>query len=443
MSRLHPLFPVGLALWALFVVPDGHAVEYSLNGGMSLGGLFNSNIQMLEHAKSQFGFSANGMAALKAKSENWAAYGNLRLENYFYTPDSNINRQNQYLDFGGDYRTERSAFQLAGNFIDDYLLAAENALITGNVLGKVHRTLEGVSPSWTYALSELDKATLGYSFTRTDYEYYIPNYYPNADTHALFGRFSHQYSEQWNLFGDISFTDYIADATSSLTLINNPFSVFNGYNLLVKQGSRDIKYVNFSMGARYDYDSTLFFQASAGAQYSHTASQTVKQYLILPDGGRLLIGSNASDSYDTAGPIFSLSAQKAFDLDRYGMEYVRQITPSINGLLTEVDRLSLTGRHEIQPRLVAGSDFTYTHQKYPNASSIGNTNVDALYSIYSYIQVGGDLTYFLTEQWSVSATYRFMMRLQSASGSGNSGFPNADNQQFYLTINYNFDPYTF
>lgn len=412
-------------------------MDYTLDGSLSLGGQYFSNILLADRANSEWGLMVNLAAALTAAAENWGYSGKLRLENFFYTPDSNINRQNQYLDLAGYFSTERSRFELMGNFIDDYLLAYENPTITGNVLGKVHRMLKGLGPSWTYFLSERTQATVGYTYMRSDFDFSIPNFYPNSNNHSVLGRLAHKFTEQLTLLSDLSFTAYIADSTlSNETIGNVPVQVYSS--------ARPIDYFNFSLGGNYAYDSTLDFQFMVGGQYSYTGSYynritAVNYRLVSLDPPRYEPVTvqifRKFPTQDSLGPVFQIGLTKQFDVDRINVSYARQIMPSINGFLLAMDRVGLTASHQFLPDFIGSLVLGYTHQTYPNSI---NGQPGFFSSAASYYSASAELSYHWTENWMTSLSYGFVMRDWDTQIG-----PNANNQQAFITVMYSFDPYKF
>jgi opacity protein-like surface antigen len=407
------------ACTALLGTPIGQAVEYRLEGDVAVGQQFSSNIILSRPPQAVWGTNLDLNAALAASEPNWQVTGKTRLSNYFYTPVSGIDMQNQYLDVRSIYMTERSRYQLSGNFTDDSFLSSQNDQIVGLVVGKVHRNLKSLNPVWFYSLSETSQLSLGYQYNRAEYDASADNF-PNSDTHTAFSQLEHRFSERLSLSGEVSYSAYDAKQRSV------------GYQ-------NRINFVNFSLGLKYAFDPTLDIQFSAGGQYSRTEAQFVRNQILgftlislnpirfAPIVGPVVIHTPPADSL---GPVFNLEVNKRFDRTEMSLFYNRQISPSISGDLLEVDRAGLSAKREFRFGLSGSLGLSYTHQTFPSQA-----NQTASFSFY---QATGEISYAWTEHWSASASYRYFLRQID-----NSNTPNEDSNSVLLTLRYNFDTQKF
>lgn len=413
-----PALPL-LACLGVFGNTAGHAIEYTLDGNAQIGEQLNSNIVLAPRTQTVWGTTLNLDGTFSAREPNWQVSGRVRLNNYFYAPVSGIDMQNQYVDAKAFYTTERSRYELAGNFTDDTILSSQSDPSLGLVVGKTGRTSKNIGPTWTYSFSEKSQGSIGYTYAQADYASSIQRY-PNSETHGGFAQWVHRHSEQLTLEGALSYSSYVGELAR------------NGYR-------NSISYTNFSLGLRYAFAPDLEMHFSAGGQYSQTESQ-FRSYRLL---GYVPVGANPprfvpivepvtikAPVRDSFGPVFTLSATKRFERSILNLAYNRQISPSINGALLEFDSVNLSVRREVRPGFEAGLSLSYNHQTYP---SVSNQTQD-----YSYYRAEGSLSYAWTRHWSSVASYRYFLR-QSGSNTGLE----QDAHVVLLNLKYDFDPQIF
>jgi hypothetical protein len=405
----------------LFLLGPGspQAVEYAFDGNLALGQQYNSNIVLARNPQAVWGTSLDLDAGLSAREPNWQVGGRTRLANSFYAPNSSIDMQNRYVDATALYLTERSRYQLAGNFTDDYLLSSQSDPALGVVLGQLHRNLKSVGPSWTYSLTERARATLGYDYARAEYSGSATQAYPDSDTHAASSQFAYQFTERLTLNGALSYTAFQASQPSA------------GYR-------NAIDYVNFSLGLKCAYDPALDLNFSAGGQYTHSQAEYSSFRLIYvpvslnPPLFRVAAVPTTlrSPAQETTAPLFTLGLSKRFEDASLDLAYSRQISPSINGALLETDRVQLAGRQEFRPGLNGALSLSYIHQSYPN---LGGGRLE-----YSYYQAEASLSYGWSERWSATASYRYYLRRVDSGGDRNQ-----DSNAAFLSLRYEFEPQKF
>lgn len=419
MRRIRPpLLPLAACLGVLGA-PVGHAVEYALDGNALLGQQFNSNITLAPGSQAVWGTNIDLDGKLSAGEPNWQVSGRVRLNNYFYAPVSGIDMQNQYVDGGAFYLTDRSRYDLAGNFTDDYILSSQSDPGLGLVLGKVGRTSKNIGPTWTYSFSEKTQGAVGYSYTQAEYSGSVQSY-PDSETHAGFAQLTHRHSERLTVEGAASYSSYTGELARA------------GYK-------NSIRYTNLSVGLKYAVNQDLDVRLSVGGQFSQSESQfrgyrllgytttfTIPPRLV-PVIEPVTLNAPARDSF---GPVFTLSATQRFERSTLNLAYNRQINPSINGALMEFDSLNLTANRELRPGCNASLALSYNHQTYPNAS---NGTQD-----YSYYRAEGSLSYAWSRRWSSVASYRYYLRQ-----SGDNAVLEQDSHTVVLTLKYDFDPQTF
>ncbi len=390
------------------------AVEYSLAGNLALGQQYNSNFLLAPVPQAVWGGNLDLGGTFKAAEPRWEIAANPRLSNYFYTPAGDLQLQNQYVDARAHYHTERFRYALSGNFTDDYLLSSQSDPVVGLVLGKVHRNLKGIAPSWSYSFSETTRGTLGYDYERAEY---AADSYPDSESHGVFAALERQYSERLGLEGRLAYNRFDASQPA-------------GYKNAIES-------VNFSLGFEYAFDESLDIRFSAGAQHNQTQAEyqgyAIQGYALIDQNpiryAPVLVPAQIqAPPRRSLSPVFSLSLAKHLENTDWQLSYDRQISPSINGALLEYDRLGLAATRRFREDLDGSVELGYTRQSYTVAVG-GNSGL-------SYYQAAARLSYRWSERWSATAAYRYLLR----------ALDKADNQDAHvvsLTLRYDFDTHSF
>jgi hypothetical protein len=397
------------------------AAEYSVDGDFALGQIYNSNITLSAPAKGVFGTSLDAHASLAAREQDWEAGGKARVNRQFFYPASGIDMTNVYADGYGAYRTERSRFSLAGNYTDAWSLASQTqAAVTGLVLTRLHRNQQSIGPAWTYALDETTSGTLQYGYSHADYEF-VGGGRSLQDSHSVSSELVRQLNEHWSANLDISYAHY-------------------GTNRDNPAYSTQTDYVSAMVGARYAFDASLSLAASAGAQYSRMSTEStqnvLKGYLLVsldPPAYVPVVESVTvrNETPTPVAPLFSVTARKRFETAELELDYSRQISPSFNGLLLEVDRVVLRGRQRFAENLDGSLAAYYYTQTYSGNGTLG------AYSGYTSYSLDGSLAWRLSPHWSATASYKFVYRETGAA------IPTAESHAVFLNFRYDFDSHSF
>lgn len=380
-------------------------VDYSFQADATLQQNFNSNILLLPNSlnpEAVWGSDIDVQTSFSAENPVWAARGNARFDNWFYYPASGLNMQNQYLDTRYSYRTERTLWEINGGYINDALLSSNSNQIQGIVFGRVQREVKSIMPSWTYRISEYTKINFSYSYFNSKYPANgnaIGNasaIYPNSTSNTVSASVSHLVSEYLSLDGVFSATAFVTQ-------------------------QRDIDYMNLSVGLKYLPSISTELILSGGGQLSQSTTQATN------------FGFNPSQSDNYFTPLTNVSLKKKFDYSAIILSYSHQSTPSINSNLFNSDSVFLSANHKFSTRLNSAFDVSYY-----NISSPAQGGSSLSQNTY---QVGGNLSYVLTPNATVSAAYSFQLRELGVATGVYSEPQNA--HIVTLSFRYNFDKITF
>ncbi len=409
---------VGAGLGVAFASP-GFAVDWYLEANANVSQQFHSNIQLLPdrfNPEAVFGTDLGLTAQLVAQEPNWQVKSRVRLQNLFYTPIDHIDTQNQYLDLDAYYATERSRFALSVHHTDDALLSSQSEGVVGIVVTRVQRSETTLAPSWAYVLDERTRLTLGYAYQTSDYEARQNVGYVDATVHTASIGLEHQLTERLALTGHLAYNAYRAS-------------------------QRTIDYVNVMAGFQYALTETLDLNVSGGGQYSdsETNLQTLRlagfQIVSLDplQIAPVVVPEKVTFKDQQFGPLVTASARKRFETSDWELVYRHQISPAINGALFESDRVTLSGRQRLTERLSANLKLSYSEYTRPHLN--GETIQQ------SYYLLNGELSYALTEQWHLSASYQYVLRDLSKNAGTFAG--NQDDHAVFVTLRYSFDPFYF
>ncbi|WP_077732820.1 hypothetical protein [Methylocaldum sp. 14B] len=401
------------------VARPSFGVDWHLEAAASVSQQYHSNIQLLPDRldpQAVFGTDLGFTTQLVAAEPHWQVKSRARLQNLFYTPIDAIDTQNQYLDLDAHYATERSRWALTVNHTDDALLSSQSDVLVGIVLTRVQRAETTVAPSWTYALDERTRLTLGYAYQASDYEARAGFAFVSSTAHTASSGLEHQLTERLLLSGTLAYTAYRADR-------------------------RAIDYLNALAGFQYALTETLEVGVSGGGQFSDSETQLetlrLDGFQIVSLDPLLLVPVTVQETVTLKdrqfGPLVTASARQRFDTGDVELNYAHQISPSINGTLFESDRVTVTARRQVSERLNAALNLSYTDQSLPDA------NGDRL--TQAYYRIGGDLSYAVTERWRLGASYQYTLRDLGERGGLFSGRQEA--HAVFVTLKYDFDPFQF
>lgn len=397
-------------------------MQYSLDGSLAVNQLYNSNIILSAPAQDVFGTSLDAIANLAAKEPHWEVGGQARVNSQFYYPASGIDMNNVYLDGTAASLTERSRWSLAGNYTNAWYLASDPQAVdlSGLVLARLRRKMYSVRPSWTYALDETTTATLGYLYSQGDFEF-SGGGRSQQESHTASSTLARRLDERLTASLDLSYSHFRTNRESP------DFATRNDY-------------VNAMLGFEYAVDDTLNVGASGGVQYTRTENEAAVSVLqgfqrvsLDPPTYVPIVASATVRTRPPPStvPIFSVTVRKRFETSQLNLNYSRQISPSFNGLLLEMDRVALTGSRRLAETLNGSLGFAYYTQNFSGGGTAGS------FSTFSSYAVDGSLAYRWSPHWTATASYRYLRR------DGSDTLVDSDSHAVFMNLRYDFDSYSF
>jgi len=433
------------------------AVDYTLQANAALRQDYTSNI-LLQPAslnpEGVWGTDLDVNTSVMAQAPTWRATGSARFDNWFYYPISTLNMQNQYLDGTYSYFTQRSRWDINANFISDAILSSQSDPTAGIVLGRIRRDMVTITPSWNYQLTEYTNVGLSYSYNNSSYP---DNHksasatalsqgavYPDSDSHSLSATANHRATDKLLLNGGLSATTYQTSSNTAYVTTKrvNPFVT----ELITNSGTvnREINYLNINLGFKYAFWDDTEVSFSGGGQLSQTitdltvTSSRKQDYFlgVVPLGTPVsapIPPTPASRSPLQFGPLFNLAISKKFEQSTLGLVYGHQISPSLNGQLYTSDKVAINADHRFTERLKSELQVSYSNNSFPYPNGTPVTQ--------NFVQVGTDLSYNLTKNFIVSASYNYQLRsLAGGNYAGTAYAGTQDNHNVSVSLRYDFEP---
>jgi hypothetical protein len=391
---------MGLAL----VLPPivANALEWTAQPSISAGVTVNDNINLVTTPHdTEWGTTLIPQLTLSASSQQSSLSGQTQINRRDYSNNNSLSRTDGLLSLTFTRLYERSQFSLASNLTRDSTLESE-LLATGVVSSYAQRTSRTLSPSWAYALTQLDSLTLGYSYLDVTYG-------ATTTTSGLLDytvkdpsiTLSHAFTEKNKLNLSLDYSDY--ESQSSVTDTTNQYRYTT---------------TSVQLGFSREFSETLIASLMAGVSKTDSTVDFLNCLPIpLPSCFPVPAESNSS----TTGSLFRGSLQQAFESSNLSAELSRSLQPTSNGGLTQTDRLSGLYSVKLTPTLSSSLNMSFYDSKSSGASSIANNS--------RYYNISPAISWRITQWWSANTTY-------SRSVSKDEGSTEATDNAISLTLNY-------
>jgi hypothetical protein len=364
------------------------AQDWSLSSSISQSGTYNSNLLLRPDDKlSTFGTVTKPALKLERDSEtsSVALTGVFKFAEYFGHSDLNSDSELVNLN-ASKLLSERSQLGFSGDYNRDTTLSSDED-ITGKFLTKQVRFRQwDANPSWSYALSPIDRLTLTGSYLskdydslqKVDYQYYGGN-----------AEYSHQLSELAAITGSISYFRYDAD--------NPPQDSTNDiYGALV--------------GYKYAPTERFYVSGSVGLDYDVTKSDSPQQ--DRGDVGYRLKFDLGYQISDQTKARFLLS---------------HDTEPSGDGTQVTRTRGTLQLSYALSELTTLALDANYVD----NDNYFGERTSRTTEGLTRYYALKPSLTWDITEDLSLSASYQFRYKTLQSQG-------NAIDNGAIVTLRYGF-----
>ncbi|NWH08029.1 MAG: DUF481 domain-containing protein [Alphaproteobacteria bacterium] len=162
---------ISLAAAASCLPLPARAAEWTLTPEFTLLAIYDNNLTLKqENEQNVTGGSAIANLTLARKTARLETSLSARADFTGYSPNSDLNSDEQRLRFASSYRFERSLAALNAEYFRDTTLTLIEDENRGDVTSAERVTSWSVSPAWIYELSALDRVEIAGSFRRREYD---------------------------------------------------------------------------------------------------------------------------------------------------------------------------------------------------------------------------------------------------------------------------------
>lgn len=317
-----------------------------------------------------------------------------------FPDDETLNTTDQAYYLSGQQSSERNAYGGSLTHTRDSTLASELST-TGLVLERQQRTQNGISPFWTYALTERSSVTASYDYSQVSYEAGAGLDYVNQ---GASGGYQYVLSERTALTLTGAYSHFETDIGSTIT---------DTYSL--------------TAGITHDFGERLNLAFNIGGRRSDTeTTQTVGECPVTPptvcDAFPFLLVFRPvqTESSDT-GLLLDANAGYRWQATTVNLGIGRDVNPSGNGVVVQTDRLSASLRHDFSEILSASFGSAYLRTRF-----LSNDGGDT-----DYFRLDSSLSWKLNEWWSLGGGYAFAWQKAKSAPSG------ATANTIFLSLGYN------
>jgi len=389
---------VGLAIiMSLWAANLAVAADWSIVPSVTQRTEYDSNLNMARtQPTSAFVLSLQPVVDFNYTTEISQLQGHLGLNGLHYIDNSNLDHIDQNFQINGRYQVApRVNLSLTSSYINDSTLQQE-LLTSGLVIGRTPRQSFVAGPGITYNLTERLLATASYNFNRVLYQ-------------------STQFTDYSTQQAGLNFTYLLKNEKTSL--INK-----NIVREALYAGGNIFKSVGIYAGASHKFserwDGTLMSGANISFFNTNTQVLDTSQFpFFISVKTKRINSSNVT-------PYLSLATSYRWTNLSIRGSISRDQQPSANGATYEVNQLGLSLGYQITERL---------NGTLAGAYSLSNQSSQNLNSEYNYYSFGPQLTYQITEKFSLQSGYRYQ---NSASLTSTGG--SAHNHMAWLQFAYTY-----
>lgn len=398
---------------------------------------FNTNLFLPRRdigiGRDVWGEGFDGGFELSLTESRWKSTATGRFQNRWFQDDNNLDFFNQFFSMKSFYLAdERSRLGLEGLYNMDNTLTTEDGGDLGLVFRRIPRTTRSLSPSWAYTWDEKTSSILVYSYQDTTYDN-EKNLGNVVDSVAHTGSFNltHQWDEKLQLLGSLGYTSYDLIG-SDRTIEAFPFTTH------IPGVTSTIRTASFMGGFNYTPTETVTLAFSGGGQHNDTSSPSFTQTTLL--GSTLLASATAPAVESTSfSEILSAKASKRFERGDIGFDFLRSISPNLQGNLITYDRYAFTGNYKFSAFLTGNVNITLSDQALEEGSGrSGRTG----FADRSILTARTGLSWRWDENWAMDARYTYT-RADYASDPGANNAAIVDSHALYFNIRYLFDKHQF
>jgi len=301
-----------------------------------------------------------------------------------------LDSDDTFVNLDASHKTERNVLRLDLEYFKDSTLSSEieeSGIVSANTR---RRTRFFIHPSWAYDITSETNIKLGTSYTDIQF--------PSPGTTGL--RNSTTYGV------DLTLTQRFNPKTDIyVELKGNRYNSVTGLNT-------EQKFYSVNIGVNHNFSATFTGHVSFGGQKSEVTSQQLVGFVPM------VISRNSS----ATGLLYSVGADKQFELTKLSGLFERTLNPNSLGNLNERDEFKVTVDHDLTPVVSLRLLTRFIQQASTNLS--GNNDRD-------FITVRPEVIWQLTPDLQLVGEYSY--RRQKFQTAANA----AESNKVMITLQYN------
>lgn len=320
-----------------------------------------------------------------------------------YTGDPNLkNWTDSQYELKSGYKTERSQFSLNGSYVKDTTLNQERySEDTGVTLMQLDRKTRQIAPSWSWMLNEQSNLQIDLQYQDVIYEKSLTSSYNDYRYDSAGLTYTFRWTARDQLYAVVNQSRY----ESKKKALIPAYEMVTGKRYL-GSGSDTLTY---QAGLNHQFSSTFKVGLGFGARESVTRTQyqDCSAFTSYPFFNICTDSIETQTTSNTTSPVYTLSADKNFELTKLGITLSRTISASGLGSEIQLDSLDVNINHRISEKL---------RLRLRGLLNQG-VAVDPNFSIYDskYLRGEANLNWKLDQNWNLYAAYRYIRRSYKSS----------------------------
>ena len=321
-----------------------------------------------------------------------------------YAGDPNLeNRTDSRYGLKSVYKTERSQFLLDGSYVNDTTLAREDySEDIGATLAQLDRKTSKIMPGWSWMLDERSNLRFKFSYQDVMYEKSVINPYNDYRYDSAGLTYTFQWTVRSQLYAVANKTRY---NTKKKELIS-PVEMVSASRYIGSSSDT----VSLQVGLNHQFSSTFRVGLAYGNRDSEARTQY--QYCTQPTIFGCFAATEIQTSSKTSSPVYTISADKNFELTKLGVNLSRTVSGSGLGSEMDVDTLKVNVDHRISEKLNLRFKFLANQRVAVNSN----------FSSYdrNYFRGEVNLGWKLNRNWNLSAVYRYTRQLYEGADAAST-----------------------
>ncbi|HED33394.1 MAG TPA: hypothetical protein ENJ08_04130 [Gammaproteobacteria bacterium] len=318
-----------------------------------------------------------------------------------YTGDLKLkNRTDTRYQLKSGYKTERSEFSLTGSSVKNTTLNQERySEDTGVTLAQLDRQTMQIAPTWSWMLNERSNLRIDLQYQDVVYEKRSISPYNDYryDSAGL------TYTFRWTM------RDQMYAVVEQSRYDSRKRALIPAYEMVSasKYLGSSSDTITYQIGMNHQFSSTF----KVGLGYGRRDSETQTQYqncVQINFYTLTCVATNETQSRSiTTSPVYTVSADKDFELTKLGIKLSRTISASGLGSEMQVDSLDMTISQHINEK------FNLKLKGIVNQRLAVNPNFNSYDR--KYLRGEASLGWKLDENWNFYMTYRYVRQIYKSS----------------------------